>query len=385
MRYPVLISLALASSRTLAAQVQRAHSAEITCYAPDGVTVAPNDTVVPCNNLGITQSGVHSSCCQLLGDESDRDLCAITGLCLTNGIVRRGFCTDPTWKSPACVKVCDDPMAGGSRNSFAEMTSCTDGTYCCGRNNLTCCGTTWAVKPPTLLMNTTITTTPSSTKTNIAPIAGLGGALGAVVLGAAGAILYLLRRIKTLQKTQPPKDNQPLLTARPGSGSGEPLRSLSRTPGTAGSSPGTTPSHMASPASGGNPDMEFATLKAMYDNALQQQQQVHMGRQYPRRSPSPGAHFSYLYRASELDGTATAVAPARPPKTPSIYEAPAHSVESPRMGSPRMGSPRMGSPGMGQARQGHLDPGQQPGRYQHLEPGPSPGQQGGRRYGGSMY
>ncbi|KAK3360478.1 hypothetical protein B0T25DRAFT_578403 [Lasiosphaeria hispida] len=371
MRYPVLISLALLSSRTLAAQVQRAHSAEITCYAPDGVTVAPNDTVVPCNNLGITQSGVHSSCCQLLGEENDRDLCAITGLCLTNGIVRRGFCTDPTWKSPACVKVCDDPKAGGSRNSFAEMTSCTDGTYCCGRNNLTCCGTSWAVKPPTLLSTAMNSTAPASTKTDIAPIAGLGGALGAVVLGAAGAILYLLRRIKTLQKNQPPKDNQPLLSNRPGSG--EPLRSMNRTPGTAGSSPGTTPSHLVSPASGGNPDMEFSTLKAMYDNALQQQQhqqQQQPQRQYPRRSPSPGAHFSYLYRASELDGTSTA-APTRPPKTPSIYEAPAQPVRSQNL-SPGPGRQNL-EPGMGQ----------HPVRYQNLEP--DQGQQGRQRYGGSMY
>lgn len=39
---------------------------------------------------------------------------------------------------------------GGSQTGEAEMTSCTDGTYCCGHNNLTCCGTQWAVKVPSL-------------------------------------------------------------------------------------------------------------------------------------------------------------------------------------------------------------------------------------------
>jgi hypothetical protein len=86
-------------------QTRADHSAEVQCFAPDG-SLAPNDTIVPCNNLGITQSGIQSSCCQLQGDEHTRDLCTATGLCLNNGIVRRGFCTDKTFNNPHCVKVC---------------------------------------------------------------------------------------------------------------------------------------------------------------------------------------------------------------------------------------------------------------------------------------
>src|SRR5438105_4550717 len=86
-------------------------AAEVPCYAPDGVTVAPNDSFVPCNKLGITQQGIHSSCCLLDSDASGaagRDLCAASGLCINGGIVRREYCTDPTWTSPACVKICVD-------------------------------------------------------------------------------------------------------------------------------------------------------------------------------------------------------------------------------------------------------------------------------------
>lgn len=87
----------------------RLTAAEVTCFAPDGVTVADNETYVPCNKLGITQQGVHSSCCKLDGPADDRDLCASTGLCINNGVVNRGYCTDRTWQSPACVNVCAEP------------------------------------------------------------------------------------------------------------------------------------------------------------------------------------------------------------------------------------------------------------------------------------
>lgn len=97
---------------TTVRKVQADHTTEdsIVCYAPDGVSIA-NKSFAPCNRLGITQSGVHSSCCQLNLDSlavGTRDLCTATGLCLNDGVIRRGFCTDKTWKSSACVKVCDN-------------------------------------------------------------------------------------------------------------------------------------------------------------------------------------------------------------------------------------------------------------------------------------
>ncbi|KAI0398325.1 hypothetical protein F5Y17DRAFT_454323 [Xylariaceae sp. FL0594] len=126
---------------------------EIRCWAPDGMTLADNETVVPCNKLGIQQAGVHSSCCRLDGDEKQRDLCTTAGLCLStlDGVLRREYCTDKTWKSPACVNVCTDPKNGGLANGPVEMTACSDGTgtYCCGEKNLECCGTDRAIVIPT--------------------------------------------------------------------------------------------------------------------------------------------------------------------------------------------------------------------------------------------
>jgi len=108
MRIPLTLSATATVLLTITLPAHAAHSADVQCFAPDG-SLAPNDTIVPCNNLGIAQSGIHSSCCQLLGDEHTRDLCTGTGLCLNNGIVRRGFCTDKTFNNPLCVRVCDKP------------------------------------------------------------------------------------------------------------------------------------------------------------------------------------------------------------------------------------------------------------------------------------
>lgn len=266
-----------------------AHAAEVKCYAPDGQTVANSSLVAPCNNLGITQSGIHSSCCQLQGDEDARDLCTATGLCLSAGIVRRGFCTDQTWKNPTCVGVCMDKQAGGTPTGFAQMTSCTDGTYCCGRNNLTCCGTTWAIKAPTIISSivmTTITTTAAAVpaKQNIGATAGLGGALGVVLLAAAGAVIYLLRRIKTLKAANNYRSDPP-------------------PPMSAATSPGYPPSqqqqrsNLATPAGTANTEPEFATLKAMYN-----------------RTQSPeldGGSYTH-HRVSELDGSTLIAATMQP-------------------------------------------------------------------------
>ncbi|KAK0746790.1 hypothetical protein B0T18DRAFT_412430 [Schizothecium vesticola] len=271
------------------------HAAEVQCYAPDGQTVANSSLVSPCNNLGITQSGIHSSCCQLQGDESVRDLCTATGLCLSSGVVRRGFCTDKTWKNPTCVGVCVDKQAGGTPTGFAEMTSCTDGTYCCGRNNLTCCGTKWAIEAPSIISSVVMTTTTASAapaKQNVGAIAGLGGALGAVILVAAGAIIYLVRRIKALKaslaathvRDEPP--NPMSGTVTPGYPPSQPPRS-----------------NLVSPAATAETEADFATLKAMYDRLSQQLYGT-------SRAQSPeldGSGYSH-HRASELDGSTLAAA-----------------------------------------------------------------------------
>jgi hypothetical protein len=178
---------------------------EVSCWAPDGATKADNTTYVPCNKLGIEQHGVFSSCCQLDGKPEERDLCTTRGLCLRNGVTSRGYCTDKTWKSAACVNVCTSDEDGGNPEGTVEMTDCTDGTYCCGLNNLNCCGTDRAFKIPTQESvvedggaNNSDSDDDSSTFKNAT--IGLGAALGVVLLLALGSIFWLARKIKLLRR-----------------------------------------------------------------------------------------------------------------------------------------------------------------------------------------
>ncbi|KAI8627622.1 hypothetical protein F5Y19DRAFT_440576 [Xylariaceae sp. FL1651] len=177
---------------------------EVQCWAPDGKTLADNNTVVPCNKLGIQQAGVYSSCCRLDGVADQRDLCTTTGLCLStaDGVIRREFCTDKTWKSPACVNVCTDPLAGGVANGAIEMTACADGTgtYCCGHNNLTCCGTHQAVVIPTQASVMSSGTPNSSSGAFKNATIGLAVVLGVILLAAAGVVTWLLRKNKSVQR-----------------------------------------------------------------------------------------------------------------------------------------------------------------------------------------
>ncbi|KAI1113514.1 hypothetical protein F5Y14DRAFT_417482 [Nemania sp. NC0429] len=181
---------------------------EITCWAPDGKTQADNDTVVPCNKLGIQQEGVYSSCCRLDGDLSQRDYCTTSGLCLStlDGVLRRGYCTDKTWKSAACVNVCIDPNTGGSRNDTVEMTACSDGTgtYCCGRNELGCCGTDHAIAIPTQASVVSSGGAPqppgSSSNAFKSATIGLAVVLGVLLATSAGVITYLLSQNKSIKR-----------------------------------------------------------------------------------------------------------------------------------------------------------------------------------------
>ena len=88
--------------------LQIAKAQEKECWAPDGKTKADNETYVACNKLGIHQDGVHSSCCNL--DGKNRDTCDPTGLCLNDGVFFRGYCTDQSWDSPACINICTDDV-----------------------------------------------------------------------------------------------------------------------------------------------------------------------------------------------------------------------------------------------------------------------------------
>ncbi|KAH9909135.1 hypothetical protein F4778DRAFT_793154 [Xylariomycetidae sp. FL2044] len=87
-----------------------------TCYRPDG------SSVDDANNGG-------DAC----GSDSTYGLCGVTGSQLW-----RESCTDPTWESPACLKLCVD---GDDAGDDSEITACSDGSYCCGANNAECCAT----------------------------------------------------------------------------------------------------------------------------------------------------------------------------------------------------------------------------------------------------
>jgi len=70
-----------------------ATSATLACYWPNG---GVDTGSVPCN-----QTTTVSACC------SPGDSCSATGLCLGSaGYPYRGSCTDQTWASPACSKLC---------------------------------------------------------------------------------------------------------------------------------------------------------------------------------------------------------------------------------------------------------------------------------------
>lgn len=86
-----------------------------TCYAPDG-TPASDGSYMPCSF-----SGGASMCCPTndtnsngnngdprSGGGGSRDTCTEGGLCIgqSDGKTRRGYCTDQSWKSSACVSIC---------------------------------------------------------------------------------------------------------------------------------------------------------------------------------------------------------------------------------------------------------------------------------------
>ncbi|KAK8091415.1 uncharacterized protein PG998_015230 [Apiospora kogelbergensis] len=136
MRYSVFGLLAASLVSYVTAQ-------EIACWPPDGKVAADNETYVPCNKLGIQQDDVFSSCCALDGPAEKRDTCSSLGLCIgSDRRVRRGFCTDRTWKSKACVNVCVTTEEGGDPSNSTVMTPCNDGSnkYCCGDTTSCCSG-----------------------------------------------------------------------------------------------------------------------------------------------------------------------------------------------------------------------------------------------------
>ena len=73
--------------------------AELTCYYPD-TTVATGH--IPCNATASDTPTDASACCSGYGNE----YCLANGLCLFDGTLSRGSCTDKNWASPSCSQWC---------------------------------------------------------------------------------------------------------------------------------------------------------------------------------------------------------------------------------------------------------------------------------------
>ncbi|TDZ23969.1 hypothetical protein Cob_v003413 [Colletotrichum orbiculare MAFF 240422] len=180
---------------------------EAKCYAPNG-DLANNETYVPCNKLGINQAGVFSSCCALDGEPSQRDICSTSGLCINRqGQPQRGFCTDETWNSKACVHVCMTDENGQRSGNSTFMTACNDGTatYCCGSRNTTCCGTNEAI---TIQTQESVCTANSTSTEADAPVSSafksatiaLAAVAGVSLLAGLISTLWLLKQNKSLKQ-----------------------------------------------------------------------------------------------------------------------------------------------------------------------------------------
>ncbi|KAK7991804.1 hypothetical protein PG996_013184 [Apiospora saccharicola] len=201
-----------------------------TCYAPDG-TAASDGSYMPCNF-----NGGASMCCPTNGTSNgngsngdprsgggSRDTCTEGGLCIrqSDGKTRRGYCTDQSWKSSACVSICTNPNAGGSDSGAAILNYCPSeqNVYCCGDGNTTCCGTSFAhtlagsatVTLSTVVSTAFVTYTPTASptlshdplsgaarealstggKTGVGIGAGVGGL---AIIAVASALVYRAKR-----------------------------------------------------------------------------------------------------------------------------------------------------------------------------------------------
>ncbi|KAI4176690.1 MAG: hypothetical protein LQ346_007842 [Caloplaca aetnensis] len=141
------------------------------------------------------------------------------GLCQNNIAIWRESCTDPTWKSPSCIKLCIDGIndeGDHRRDVDNRVTQCPDLSYCCDDRNITCCqqgNGVWIEngQPTTINPNAPKAATVSATPISATTPAGLppplplvspappqsaglaGGAIAGIAVGAiAGTIIPAL-------------------------------------------------------------------------------------------------------------------------------------------------------------------------------------------------
>ncbi|KAF6843235.1 hypothetical protein CMUS01_02278 [Colletotrichum musicola] len=114
------------------------------CFVPNGterhlLNNGVDDTYRPCSPL----SEGHTMCC----NTQPGDQCRDDGLCWNPRMrfLWRESCTDRTWESPRCLKLCinGEARTGGYPSSQMDVriTECPDGSLCCGKPDeaIACC------------------------------------------------------------------------------------------------------------------------------------------------------------------------------------------------------------------------------------------------------
>lgn len=113
----VLATVASVFLKSALTQAQAQAQEQQICYFPDGETPSPED--VPCNSTATA-----SACC------NKSNMCMDNGLCLFNGVMSRGSCTDKNW-GPDCPDFCTTTKDAGISlfpcSIWGEIFSCTWG------------------------------------------------------------------------------------------------------------------------------------------------------------------------------------------------------------------------------------------------------------------
>lgn len=144
------------------------------CYYPNGTDRnigLPGQYFQP-----IDPFASNSMCCQFGDNIPDTTNAEFPGLCIStaaDGLLLREACTDPSWQSPYCIKLCvqgEDDWGSGLDASAndAPVTPCGDGSFCCGEqgsSSKNCCGAghgVWVVNGSTTSVHPSSTTTSST-------------------------------------------------------------------------------------------------------------------------------------------------------------------------------------------------------------------------------
>jgi hypothetical protein len=197
--------------------------AAATCYTIEGTAITDQPALQPCNLV----AGTQSMCCGTNSTTNIIDTCLPNGLCVNYAhgetFYWRDSCTDPTWQSPYCLKLCmaANDNAGPGNHYNAHMLPCPDGSWCCAQDISAsqCCEAKQGVMLPATIgvfstsapassatiaePSTTASTSLPSTSTSQADSGltssakvglGIGLSIGGVLAAAAIAWLVMKRR-----------------------------------------------------------------------------------------------------------------------------------------------------------------------------------------------